>query len=193
MDIKSIIGTVSICLAIITSTPSMASILTDQASIGSIQGGYSGVVVQTFTPTQDNIAGVDAFLTGTGSFDANVTLNLWSELRVDSPVFSMTLNDVPRGTLMEFRWDAVEINPANIYYLEFSNSGFLAMGALIPGPYSDGAVIEGGGNLFNGGADLYFSTYYDDTFVSSVPVPAAAWLFGSGLLGLVGVARRKNA
>lgn len=27
---------------------------------------------------------------------------------------------------------------------------------------------------------------------SPVPVPAAAWLFGSGLLGLVGVARRKT-
>ncbi len=27
--------------------------------------------------------------------------------------------------------------------------------------------------------------------VSSVPVPAAVWLFGSGLLGLVGVARRR--
>lgn len=30
-------------------------------------------------------------------------------------------------------------------------------------------------------------------FVSTVPVPAAVWLFGSGLLGLVGVARRKKA
>lgn len=29
--------------------------------------------------------------------------------------------------------------------------------------------------------------------VSAVPVPAAAWLMGSGLLGLVGVARRKKA
>ena len=28
---------------------------------------------------------------------------------------------------------------------------------------------------------------------SSVPVPAAAWLFGSGLVGLLGVARRKKA
>ena len=28
--------------------------------------------------------------------------------------------------------------------------------------------------------------------VSAVPVPAAAWLFGSGLLGLVGIARRKT-
>ncbi len=31
------------------------------------------------------------------------------------------------------------------------------------------------------------------TEVSAVPVPAAVWLFGSGLLGLVGVARRKKA
>ena len=31
------------------------------------------------------------------------------------------------------------------------------------------------------------------TSVSAVPVPAAVWLFGSGLLGLVGVARRKSA
>jgi hypothetical protein len=29
--------------------------------------------------------------------------------------------------------------------------------------------------------------------VSAVPVPAAIWLFGSGLIGLVGVARRKTA
>ncbi len=28
---------------------------------------------------------------------------------------------------------------------------------------------------------------------SPVPVPAAAWLFGSGLLGLIGIARRKQA
>ena len=33
----------------------------------------------------------------------------------------------------------------------------------------------------------------DDIHVSAVPVPAAIWLFGSGLLGLVGVARRKRS
>ena len=31
------------------------------------------------------------------------------------------------------------------------------------------------------------------TSVSAVPVPTAVWLFGSGLLGLIGVARRKSA
>lgn len=33
----------------------------------------------------------------------------------------------------------------------------------------------------------------DQIKVSAVPVPAAAWLLGSGLLGLIGVARRKAA
>jgi hypothetical protein len=33
----------------------------------------------------------------------------------------------------------------------------------------------------------------DDVNLSVIPVPAAVWLFGSGLLGLVGVARRKKA
>jgi hypothetical protein len=32
-----------------------------------------------------------------------------------------------------------------------------------------------------------------DFYTTPVPVPAAAWLFGSGLLGLIGVARRKAA
>ena len=32
---------------------------------------------------------------------------------------------------------------------------------------------------------------YTSFSVSAVPVPAAVWLFGSGLLGLIGVARRK--
>lgn len=33
-------------------------------------------------------------------------------------------------------------------------------------------------------------TYF--TSASAVPIPAAVWLFGSGLLGLVGIARRKK-
>lgn len=41
------------------------------------------------------------------------------------------------------------------------------------------------------GAFPGFSANFD--FTTPVPVPAAVWLFGSGLLGLVGVARRKKA
>ena len=40
------------------------------------------------------------------------------------------------------------------------------------------------------GQQLSHLTFYD---TGIVPVPAAVWLFASGLLGLVGVARRKSA
>ena len=45
------------------------------------------------------------------------------------------------------------------------------------------------------GFDDFDSMYgeWTSTTLTAVPVPAAAWLFGSGLLGLVGIARRKNA
>mgnify|MGYP001822172718 CR=1 FL=1 len=42
------------------------------------------------------------------------------------------------------------------------------------------------------GEDLSHLSIYGTPAVPEVPVPAAAWLFGSGLIGLVGVARRKN-
>jgi len=38
-----------------------------------------------------------------------------------------------------------------------------------------------------------WAVHSGDVGASTVPVPAAAWLFGSGLLGLIGVARRKAA
>jgi hypothetical protein len=44
-------------------------------------------------------------------------------------------------------------------------------------------------------ADTYiaWAVHSGDVGASTVPVPAAVWLFGSGLLGLIGMARRKTA
>lgn len=59
---------------------------------------------------------------------------------------------------------------------------------------ANGGRIEGGFMLLTG--DIA-SDFTGDTLIAKaspvVPVPAAVWLFGSGLLGLVGVARRKKA
>jgi hypothetical protein len=52
----------------------------------------------------------------------------------------------------------------------------------------DTGSVEGGDCDVKGGDFAPFS--HDATYV---PVPAAVWLFGSGLLGLVGVARRKRS
>lgn len=42
-------------------------------------------------------------------------------------------------------------------------------------------------------ANVFIPNSISSAYVSAVPVPAAVWLFGSGLLGLIGVARRKKA
>ena len=65
-----------------------------------------------------------------------------------------------------------------------------------------GGVITLGGSLADTGLGLFDATFsgiigadFSDTVSIPVvvPVPAAVWLFGSGLLGLIGVARRRKA
>lgn len=52
-----------------------------------------------------------------------------------------------------------------------------------PAPHLDLGIVEGPTRWI-----------LEGTFeVAAVPVPAAAWLFGSGLVGLIGVARRRKA
>lgn len=67
----------------------------------------------------------------------------------------------------------------------------MGLGFTVHGLDADGNAIE---------QDILFgatcvsqseSCAFTRTVVSAVPVPAAVWLFGSGLLGLVGIARRK--
>ena len=48
-----------------------------------------------------------------------------------------------------------------------------------------------GGPPFGGQTGHWWASGTASTATTVIPVPAAVWLFGSGLLGLVGVARRK--
>ena len=85
---------------------------------------------------------------------------------------------------------------------------FSVDGGLLTGTFTDLAVIAASGQFignvsFTGGSLMGPATgSIDGTFSGRsvvaklgpvVPVPAAVWLFGSGLLGLVAVARRKKA
>lgn len=75
------------------------------------------------------------------------------------------------------------------------NSNFI-LGLNVGGSWlADSSVTAVGANSYtvafsNGGTVLEVDV---QIVPAVVPVPAAAWLFGSGLLGLVGVARRRSA
>jgi len=62
----------------------------------------------------------------------------------------------------------------------------------LPQSISLDKYVGGGGEFEQDDNSGYAQFRVDAVSVSAVPVPAAVWLFGSGLLGLVGVARRKK-
>jgi hypothetical protein len=77
-------------------------------------------------------------------------------------------------------------------------------GVFIDGPnntYLDAFAFDTADVLLLGDFDLVVAAGQDATILvgvdsfgeAFVPVPAAVWLFGSGLLGMIGIARRKQA
>jgi hypothetical protein len=84
-----------------------------------------------------------------------------------------------------YRYDLVGYNGPRVGVLRLGWSGLTSDFDVIPQAYlytsGKGASIEG--------------AYFADGSVplpSAVPVPAAAWLFVSGLLGLIGFAKRNR-
>ena len=106
--------------------------------------------------------------------------NTWAgtvEAGVYSYKFSLTSNQAAWGTL--FDWNTGPIPLLNIMTCTSFATGSSCTGTGTP---MQTPPFAGQSPCFNG-------------FVSnaSVPIPAAVWLFGSGLLGLAGVARKKMA
>lgn len=63
-------------------------------------------------------------------------------------------------------------------------------------PTPDGAALADavvGANLFTFDAAIFLGGTITLTPVAEIPIPAAAWLFGSALMGLAGVARKRKA
>ena len=95
--------------------------------------------------------------------------------------FSLTGNQVAVGT-----------------YFDWSTSLDIAVLTIFDCPVSGGGACSGNSLPMAGGpfagSEPGFNGVTADDFPNSgvVPVPAAVWLFGSGLVGLVGVARRRR-
>ena len=90
------------------------------------------------------------------------------------------------GILLPFtEGDALTISDNNI--------DIVSIGRILNGIDSDNNDVDFElGCITPGSANIAGSGDCSTSGVSPVPLPAAAWLFGSGIIGLVGLARRKE-
>ena len=187
-----------------------AGSLASSTSIQQISGGNPGAYRETIHDWQVTVDGVQirfAHLFTPMSYDMSV------QGAINSLVFEMDakVDSAPQVNAIGFRFlveqDGIfyESNTDGVILVGTSwNSineiltatDFVAIGgannpdfSIAGSPIRFGYVTGNGGS--NTGRTLQAVGGVDNWSVSFVPIPATVWLFGSGLLGLIGFARRK--
>jgi|GEM_PF-2507462 len=167
-----------------------------------IQGSVINTGETTFIHDPQDNTGDPLIRTANGLIEIadGTTLNISEDLLLeDLGTFSMTLGDVSYGTTEFIRIDGKAtlggIFELNIYEDFFAEDGDIW--TLFTASDIDGLFSQ---VIFNESyVDLDFSLAYNGTSVdlvaasvSAVPIPAAAWLFVSGLAGLITISRRRK-
>lgn len=148
------------------------SIVWDAAGLFGYLDGLDPNASPTDGATSDTLSGFGATAASEGL--------IWNSLGF-STTFSLPMGPSPMVTTT---WDTTVIGTA---VLGSNPSGTLPLVA-DTSPGNPMATPPFYGHMIN----YDFTSMHVTNFVSGVPIPAAVWLFGSGLLGLLGVARRKR-
>ncbi len=167
----------SIELSVLAAATLLASTASHAFAIDTINttvsgGAFDGTVGQaTLIYNGASITGVGIETVST--FSGNTHFDIFGETYdlidgLNSPVLSFN-----NGTAVSFDFTIFDNNPTDI---------------LEPGV--DAIIFSGGIDLVQ--AASKGSIYTGTLTISSVPLPASAWLFASGLIGLVGMQRRKS-
>lgn len=149
------------------------------ASLTVLKGGYRGDAQEEWALTSIE-SNVSDLINGTG-------LDIFDDLANGSAYGAATLTAAGvNDSLIN-----VNLTGANVF-TDIDSSMASLDGLFAIGGYL--STIDSGNIefLFNGtgGTNFFKSVLTIETTI--VPVPAAVWLFGSGLIGLIGVARRKS-
>ena len=94
--------------------------------------------------------------------------------------------------------EAFSLSSLSVSYTSAKLTGYYAGGGIVQTDWVSGDIIlgpewQGLESVRFDGSTAYFFTGLDDIVVSTVPVPAAVWLFGSALAGLGWLKRKQSA
>jgi hypothetical protein len=111
---------------------------------------------------------------------------------IDEPFFSFIYSDFESDSLLVFSGNN-SLSPDDVS-MAMSWKFMLAQGERALITMALGTTLPGGFSLEQLDRDSNQSIFLSSTLgiTSAVPVPAALWLFGSGLIGLIGFSRRKQ-
>jgi hypothetical protein len=90
-------------------------------------------------------------------------------------------------------WDWNGVDNIRLYDASFGDTGIATITCTVDCSNGDTYVLDYTGHIRDGDGGLggeEVLVHLEGT-ISAVPIPPALWLFGSGLLGLVGIARKK--
>ena len=196
MVYKSIVGTACACLAVVSLNVSAAyfpstveSSTTGSIEVFDVTGASMGAAPVNFNPISGDFDFLYYGFNGVG-YDSSfyTTPDTYTFASTTDAIFpvsvpiSMTVGDGQMGMRTFIDWNS------NIYDIlmvwDIATSGNLTTYTAID---VDGDGIRGYNMVSGPFAGLNVTM---DVAVAT-PIPAAVWLFGSGLIGLIGVARRK--
>ena len=123
-----------------------------------------------------------------GNFD-----DFWTVSLVPSSESFSIVSSIPKFASFNVEYRLDNASPWIAYTLDSSSVNVETVTASIQDLAGFQLHIFGNANNPAGLSGTYQLTVNDIDSVSNVPVPAAVWLFGSALMGLVGVSRRKSS
>ncbi|WP_209262626.1 hypothetical protein [Thiorhodococcus minor] len=158
--------------ASVTGIPSNGEIDFTGSNMATTQGVINGASVAGWTTILSNID----LPVATGSVSPAATI--WT-LSSGSTTYIFKLSNV----------DSFSDNTA----FDMRTISLFGLGTVTDGSQGTAARLSLSGNFFDTNGDGTWEGNVSEFTVQAVPIPAAGWLFGSALVGLLGVARRRQA